>query len=212
MTHKQFWVNPYKTQLQTIITSLDRNIITVAETIFYAETGGQESDTGKIGSYDVTLAQKDGLEIFYTLPREHSLQIGQVVTMQIDWQRRYRLMRLHFAAELILELAYQHIDGITKIGAHISEDKSRIDFEWDEPINAYLPLLHEKATALIRDDEPITSAFDDVENERRYWQIDDFAKVACGGTHINSTGEVGKIKLKRKNIGAGKERIEIYLV
>ena len=41
--------------------------------------------------------------------------------------------------------------------------------------------------------------------------IDGFARVACGGTHIKRTGEVGPIKLKRNNIGKGKERIEIFL-
>ncbi|WP_421852133.1 hypothetical protein [Marinomonas sp.] len=42
--------------------------------------------------------------------------------------------------------------------------------------------------------------------------IDNFAQVPCGGTHVKSTRELGSIRLKRKNVGKGKERVEIYLV
>lgn len=47
--------------------------------------------------------------------------------------------------------------------------------------------------------------------EKRFWEIEGFAKVSCGGTHVKRTGEVGGMKLKRNNIGKGKERIEITL-
>jgi Ser-tRNA(Ala) deacylase AlaX len=108
-------------------------------------------------------------------------------------------------------LVYQNVPGIEKIGAHIAQDKSRIDFEWNENISALFPVISERADALIAADHPITSAFSDEENQRRYWEIEGFARVPCGGTHLKRTGEVGEINLKRKNVGKGKERIEIYL-
>lgn len=43
------------------------------------------------------------------------------------------------------------------------------------------------------------------------WEIEGFAWVACGGTHLQTTGEIGEIRLRRKNVSKGKERIEIYL-
>ena len=49
-----------------------------------------------------------------------------------------------------------------------------------------------------------------LENEQRYWEVPNFARVPCGGTHLKRTSEVGKLSLKRKNIGKGKERIEVY--
>jgi Ser-tRNA(Ala) deacylase AlaX len=131
--------------------------------------------------------------------------------MTIDWERRYRLMRLHFAAEIVLELAYQNLESIQKIGAHIARDKARIDFEWGENISTALPLLQDKALAIIQADHAIVSAFSDEAQEKRYWEIGGFARVPCGGTHLKRTGEIGKIMLKRKNAGKGKERIEIYL-
>jgi len=211
MAKKIFWNDPYLTQLDTHVTSVNGIRITVAETIFYAFSGGQESDAGTIGGHRVIEARKEGLEIVYTLDEGHGLKRGDPVTVTIDWERRYRLMRLHFAAEIVLELAYQNLAPITKIGAHIAQDKSRIDFERDENIASAFPMLLEKAEAIINADQPITSAFSDEAQERRYWEVEGFGKVACGGTHLKTTGEVGEIGLKRKNIGKGKERIEIYI-
>ncbi len=120
-------------------------------------------------------------------------------------------MRLHFAAEIVLELTYRQLGSIEKIGAHIAEDKARIDFRWDENIAKALPRLEQEAMRIIKENQPILSDFEDEGNERRYWKIKGLSPVPCGGTHLLTTGEVGAIALKRKNIGKGKERIEITL-
>jgi Ser-tRNA(Ala) deacylase AlaX len=159
----------------------------------------------------VLQARKESLNIIYTLADGHGFKVGDPITMQLDWERRYRLMRLHFAAEIILELTYQQLNPITKIGAHIAQDKSRIDFEWGENIAQYFPMLTEKANALIAANSDIISAYSDEQTQKRYWEITGFARVPCGGTHLRRTGEVGNIQLKRKNVGRGKERIEIYV-
>jgi len=210
MTKKLFWQDPYATSLDTVVDTVDGNSIVLKETIFYALSGGQESDSGTIGGYPVLEAKKKGLDIAYVLPESHTLKPGDPVRVEIDWDRRYSLMRLHFAAEIILELAYQNLTGIEKIGAHISQDKARIDFFWPENISSHFPDLISKANTIISQELPIISAFSDEPNEKRYWEIPGFARVACGGTHLKKTGEVGWIALKRKNIGKGKERIEIF--
>ncbi len=206
---KAFWQDPYQSRLETRIASVSGNEITLAATIFYAFSGGQESDAGTIGGQRVLNARKDGREIIYTLEDRHGLQAGDPVTVEIDWARRYRLMRLHLAAEIILELAYQNLPGIEKIGAPIAADKARIVVAWAENIARLFPMMQEMAGALIAADHPIVSAFSDEANQWRYWEIAGFAKVPCGGTHLKRTGEIGPITLKRVNIGKGKERIEI---
>jgi len=206
---KTFWRDPYQHRLETRVAGVNGNEVTLAATIFYAFSGGQESDAGTIGGRRVLNARKDGREIVYTLEDGHGLQAGDAVTVEIDWARRYKLMRLHLAAEIVLELAYQNLPGVEKIGARIAEDKARIDFAWPENIARLFPMMQEKAGALIAADHPIVSAFSDEGNQRRYWEIAGFAKVPCGGTHLKRTGEIGPLTLKRVNIGKGKERIEI---
>lgn len=209
---KIFWRDPYLVELEAQVTSVNSNIITLDKTIAFAVSGGQQSDAGTIGGWDIIKAEKQGLEIFYTLPIEHSLSCGQHVAVKIDWERRYKLMRLHFAAELVLELVYQRFNHPDKIGANISADKARVDFAWTGNISEIFPYLLEQINGIVAADLEIVSDIEDVELERRYWQIAGFAKVPCGGTHLKRTGEIGAIRLKRNNIGGGKERIEITLV
>lgn len=211
MTKKVFWENPYLTELETRIAASSGNDVILEETIFYALSGGQESDAGTIANFTVLQARKEKQDIIYTLEGAPGLSPSDPVVVRIDWNRRYRLMRLHFAAELVLELAYRHFGTIQKIGAHIGQDKARIDFQWEKSIAGDFPTIKEQASALIQADREIVSAFSDEAAERRYWEINGFARVACGGTHLKRTGEVGEMELKRKNIGKGKERIEIYL-
>lgn len=208
---KLFWKDPYQTELTTHITSVDANQVTLKETIFFAFSGGQESDAGTIGGFNVLEAKAQGADIVYTLDGNPSFKVGDEVHVLIDWTRRYKLMRLHFATEIILELAYKHLPDIEKIGAHIAEDKSRIDFVWGENISKAFPLFEQEANNLIAADLPIQSDFSDEVNGRRFWKIDGFSKVACGGTHLKRTREIGKLRLKRVNIGKGKERVEIYV-
>ncbi|HVM79247.1 MAG TPA: alanyl-tRNA editing protein [Stellaceae bacterium] len=211
MTRKVFWEDPYRAALDTRVAAVAGNDLKLDATIFFALSGGQESDRGTIGGREVLEARKDGAEIVYALTQGHGLSAGDAVRVAIDWERRYRLMRLHFAAEIVLELAYKRLGTGTKIGAHIAADKARIDFQWAEPVTPLLAALQQEAMAVVAADEGIVSAYSDVARERRYWEIPGFARVPCGGTHLRRTGEIGAIALRRKNIGKGKERIEIFV-
>ena len=210
MTKKLFWEDPYLTTIETVVESVFDDLVTLRETIFFVFSGGQESDTGTIGGYPVLEARKSGLDLQYILAAGHELKRGDSVLVKIDWERRYRLMRLHFAAELILELVYRELGQVKKIGAHIAPDKARIDFHWPQNISSLFPRLTSQAQALVDQDMEIISAYSDESSQKRYWEVPGFARIPCGGTHLKRTGEVGNIMLKRKNIGKGKERIEVY--
>ncbi len=225
VTRKHFWTDPYARTLDTRIATVDpraaegsgaRLAVTLDATIFYAESGGQESDAGTIGGRRVLAAEKRERDLVYTLDETAlapgdpvALAPGTPVAIAIDWDRRYKLMRLHLAAELVLELVYRALPGVEKTGAHISPDRARIDFAWPESIAPLLPALQRDAQALIDADHPILSAYSDEGAERRYWEIEGFARVPCGGTHLRRTGELGTLALKRDNRGKGQQRIVI---
>lgn len=208
---KIFWEDPYLDELTTLVTGVNEDIITLEETVAYAFAGGQQSDEGTIGGYKIVKAQKNGSEIYYTIESGHNLKPGDTVFQKINWEKRYRIMKLHFAAEIILELVNQNFGNPEKIGANITSEKARIDFIWENNISEIFPLLETKAKELIESDKPIESAFSNEQDQIRYWKIEGFGKVACGGTHIRSTGEIGNLRLKRDRQGKNKERIEIYL-
>lgn len=208
---KIFWEDPYQTELTTTVTGVSGNVVTLKETIAYAFSGGQQSDDGTINGFKIIKAEKSGKEIFYTIDDGHHLKPGDIVQVKIDWDKRYRIMKLHFAAELVLELVNQQFDRPQKIGANITSEKSRIDFIWPSNISGMFPILEQKLEKIILADKVILSAFSDEAEERRYWNIEGFGQVPCGGTHIRKTGELGSLKLKRSGQGKNKERIEIYL-
>lgn len=207
---KTFWNDPYLKEIEAKVTGIYGNVITLDQTIFFAFAGGQSSDSGTIGGFRVIEAKKNLTEIFYTM-EDHNLHLGDNVLVKILWDKRYRIMRLHFAAEIILELIYQNFDKPKKIGANITHEKARLDFEWNGNISQTFNLLDQEAKKIISLNTTIISDFSDKEKGLRFWQIENFAKVPCGGTHIKTTGEIGAIILKRKSLGKNKERIEIYL-
>jgi len=212
MTRKLFWEDPYLTRLDTRVAWVEGDEVGLESTIFFAFSGGQESDSGTLAGQPVLEARKHGLDIRYCLPRGHGLQPGQVVELVIDWPRRQRLMRLHFAAEMVLQLIYRMRPGIRRIGAHIAEDKARIDFAMDENIAALFAELEDASARLVAEDRPIRCDYSDRQTQKRYWQVEGFASMACGGTHPRRTGEVGRLRLRRRNTGKGKERVEIVLI
>jgi len=209
---KLFWEDPYLIEISARATSVNKNVVTLNQTIVYAFSGGQASDSGTINEYKIIEAKKFGKEILYTIDPFHNLKVNDEVIVKIDWDRRYKIMKLHFAAEIILELVYQNFNRPEKIGANITEEKARMDFKWEGNISKIFPFLEKKTKEIIESNLDIISQFSDEENETRYWEIESFGKVDCGGTHIRKTGEIGDFILKRgKSLGNNKERIEIYL-
>lgn len=208
---KVFWDNPYQQELHTTITAVNGNQLLLAQTIVYSFSGGQESDKATINGLPIIDSKKEGLLIYYTLPDGHGLKEGDEAVVMIDWVRRLKLMRLHFAAELVLEIVTKRYQ-LEKVGAHIGESKARIDFKSTQNIKTYFDEILSDYNAIIQRDLPIQTGFSDETNQRRFWKIDGFAQVPCGGTHVKSTAEVGLVRLKRELVGKGVERIEIRLI
>jgi Ser-tRNA(Ala) deacylase AlaX len=211
MMRKVFWDNPYQQTLTTKVAEVIGHEVVFEETIAYSFTGGQESDKAFVNDIPVLNSRMEGHLIYYTLPAGHGLSVGDTVTMTIDWPRRHRLMRLHFAAELVLEIVTQKFH-LEKVGAHIAEHKARIDFVFPEHISSLFEAILEEYNKIIAADRLIETGFSDIPNQRRYWRIDGFAEVPCGGTHVRSTKEVGYVTLKRARSSKGVERIEIMLM
>src|SRR6202142_3049842 len=168
MVRKIFWLDAYRTAHKTRIAGVDNQRVRLEETIFFAFSGGQERDAGTVAGHPVLLAEREGLDIVYTLPQNHGLRAGDEVEVVIDWDRRYRLMRLHFAAEMVLQIVYKLRPGIERIGAHISADKARVDFAFDGSIAALFPQIETQVAALLAADLPIITEFSDELDQSPY--------------------------------------------
>ncbi|MDR3215691.1 MAG: alanyl-tRNA editing protein [Bacilli bacterium] len=213
MLKKLFWQDPYLDHCDAIVTSVSGNNITVNQTIAYAFSGAQASDIGTIGGFNIISATKRGFDIIYTL-ENHSLKEGDHVEIKIDMLNRYCLMRLHSCGDICNQILIKNHPEFKdhRIGANVDAIKSRLDYYLDYNISILFPEVEKELNNLIERDLIITTGFIDEDNQIRYWEMDGYPQTRCGGTHVKRTSEIGKIILKRKNIGSGKERIEMILI
>lgn len=209
MTDKLFWEDAYLKHCTAVVTYVDGQDVMLDQTVLFAFSGGQASDQGSINGFTVISSRQIADDIIYTLEGDHGLTIGDEVEVIVDWEYRYTIMKLHSAAHIVHFLFAQKSGEEKLIGSNVSGDKARLDYELDKPVSAYLTDVEKLANAMIELDERAQISFTD--EGRRVWACGAFS-CECSGTHVRSLGEIGKVKLKRKNIGSGKERIEITLV
>ena len=132
-----FEENAYAKEIKTKIKNIDKenNAVELEKTVFYGKSGGQPGDTGQIIIGDQKIEINDSLKnensILNILEDVSGLSIGQTVTAKINWQRRYKYMRMHSALHLMCAAIPL---GVT--GGQIGYEKSRLDFnDPDKQIN-----------------------------------------------------------------------------
>ena len=233
MTEELFKEATYsKTADAKVYRVMDEGVI-LDRTIFYPEGGGQPGDTGSFSMQDgkdltVTNTVKTPNGILHILnANKGEMIVGQGVTMNIDWERRFRHMRMHTA----LHLLCSQVEGAVTGGA-IGAQKSRLDFnipgerpekeELEEKMNTLITNDHELSISWITDEEleanPNLVRTMSVKPPMGTGRIrmvrigEDIDFQPCGGTHVKSTGEVGAIKIgKIENKGRQNRRINILL-
>ena len=215
MTLKLFWQDPYQTECTATVTEIEGHKIKLDQTVFFAFSGGQESDEGTIAGIRVVEAVKRGdreniVDIEYLLEKEPYFKVGDTVEVKIDGARRAKLRNLHSATHILYYFFIAKAGKQKIIGSHIAAEKARIDFEYEKPIQELLPEIEKATNEFLTQNYPILRTPDEKSPDLWWWQCSEW-KMPCGGTHPQTTGEIGLITLKRKNIGKGKERIEIYL-
>ena len=215
---KIFWEDPYLTQLTSKITQCTENGVILDGTIIYSFSGGQESDEATINGAKVTASTiLENKEIIYKLGNSPKLVVGEEVISEINWDKRFRIMKLHSATHMALA-AFNDLVGVHPIiGANVTSEKGRIDFLYSEPINSLIPEIQKIIDQVIMEDVEIITKIKNPINdpEQRIWIIENRSEnwsIGCGGTHPKQSREIGSVKLKRENIGKGKERLEIKLI
>jgi|SRR3984885_8185077 len=221
--------------------SADARVIAVHErgieldrTIFYPQGGGQMGDSG-------SLLRANGMRIAITDTRKGDAldavlhiadagaalpEVGEPVTIEIDWARRYALMRLHTALHVMSCVVVAPVTG-----GNISPDKGRLDFDIDMSLldgarieretNALIARGVETATVWITDAEldarPELVKTMSVQPPRgagrvRLLSIPDIDLQPCGGTHVRNIAEIGGIRVLRiRSEGKRNKRVEIAL-
>jgi Ser-tRNA(Ala) deacylase AlaX len=208
VTVKLFESDPYLKTFRARVVSWDGPSVVLDRTCFYAESGGQPGDTGLIAGMPVLGAAygADGQSILHRMSTGCTLEPGAEVDGAIDWNRRYRTMRLHSALH-ICHFAFSALYGSHRIrGSNIDEDKARIDYEFFDTIDG--ATIAEGINGLVNADLPIERSFD---GDRGLWRIEGYDPIPCGGTHPRRTSEIGLVECTVKRKGSQGQRIYVSL-
>lgn len=208
--------------------------IELDRTIFYPLGGGQPGDTGvllrangeRIPIVDTRKGETFDSVVHIPSPDAPQPEVGEPVTLEIDWDRRYALMRLHTALHVMSCVVVAPVTG-----GNIAPDRARLDFDIDmslldaqkieQETNALIARAVDTETVWITDEEldaqPELVKTMSVKPPRgagriRLLKIPGIDLQPCGGTHVKNIGEIGAIRVLRiRNEGRRNKRVEIAL-
>ncbi|MGM5482806.1 MAG: alanine--tRNA ligase-related protein [Nanobdellota archaeon] len=232
MTKTLYLEDCYLKEFETKVSSIKNGkFVTLEKTALYPNSGGQPHDTGK-------LIRKDDGEVFnviyvgkfegivsHEIDKE-GLKENDVVKGEINWERRYTLMRMHTAAHVLSRVLYEETGAHTS-GNQLGIEKSRIDFTLENYDKEKIMECIEKANEIIAKEIPVEKKIMDSKEANaipgfaapsphlkqnyeklRVVDIKDVDIQPCGGTHLNNTKEIGKIEfVKAENKGKKNRRI-----
>lgn len=209
-----FWEDPYMKSFEAKVLRMERDRVALDRTCFYPRGGGQVGDTGFIDQLKVVDTNKDEEGyIWHILEKECPFKEGQEVSGVIDWERRYKIMRLHSAAHVVYYMMERVYGSQCKPASSgiVDDKKDRSDYQFSQSIDKEkLKEVENLSNRFIAENKPIKTWTD--EEGRRHWLTDALPEMFCGGTHVKNTSEIGQVAVRRGNKpGAGKERIEITL-
>jgi misacylated tRNA(Ala) deacylase len=231
VTRLLHWEDAYMREFEAEVVSTKANTVTLNRTCFFASSGGQPSDTGQIDTLRVVDVRKDSAEIIHTLGREPSFRKSEVLHGSIDWERRYRIMRLHSACHVVSGVLLKEFNVRKHTGIQIRDAKARMDFDMDMLDQNRAVTIHREANRIVDEGHAIVArivSWDEVNrdvelktvSEGRYERIDvprileivGFDKQLDGGTHVRNTLEIGRIKIvNRENKGKNNKRITLVV-
>lgn len=209
--NRLYYATPYvKTFMCTVISCTKNKKGTwdtiLNQTAFYPEGGGQPSDTGALNGVKVLHVSEKGKEIIHEL--EAPLEEGVLAEGVIDWQKRYDNMQQHTGEHIFSGLVHKHF-GYDNVGFHMGTDEVTVDFN-GVLTQEQLDELEDEANQLIYDNVPVKVFYPSKEeleelDYRSKKELTGLVRIveipggdicACCGTHVETTGEVGLIKLR----------------
>ena len=216
MTKELFREDAYLKTCNSRIVEIYDNGLVLDRTIFYPHGGGQPGDKGVICRQDgseikIIDTQKVEDRILHIYEPDATLpEQNEQLSLAIDWSFRYRLMRMHSCMHLLCSIIPF---GVT--GGSVRDDGARLDFDAEEPFDKVA--INQKLNQLVEEDHPMSMRWiTDQELDQnpelvrtlsvqpprgsgliRLIEFEGVDCQPCGGTHVNSTAEIGAVSVRK---------------
>jgi misacylated tRNA(Ala) deacylase len=238
MTKLLYQTDSYLKSFEAKMTGIDAENRAVAldQSAFYPGGGGQPADSGSLTvaglTYPVKRAKKLGDEVFHYVEGDSTLpEVGATVQGQIDWERRYKLMRTHTALHILCGVVFRDY-GASVTGGDMDPLEGRMDFEFETMHHELVDAIQQAVNLEITNARDIRVA---ILPREEAFQIPDLIRTkinllpegipqvrtveivgldlqADGGTHVRNTSEVGKVRVvDYKSKGKINKRIYIAI-
>jgi misacylated tRNA(Ala) deacylase len=234
MTVELFREDSYLKECEANVVSVDERGICLDRTIFYPMGGGQPGDSGTLLGFDGTETpiadtfkdRETGDHLHVPSEGAPLPAVGDKVTLRIDWDRRYRLMRMHSCMHLLCAVVPA---GVT--GGSVREDSARLDFDLPDPPDKLQ--IEEDLKRLIAENHSMRLEWitdEDLEQQPelvrtmsvkpptgagrvRLVRFEGVDLQPCGGTHVAATGEIGRVRVRKiEKKGKKNRRITVEFV
>jgi alanyl-tRNA synthetase len=208
--------------------------VVLDQTPFYAESGGQVGDTGKVASSDFAAKVNDtyspvsGLIVHKVTVEQGAIKVGNEVVATVDAQKRDATRRNHTATHLV-HAALKEVLGshVKQAGSVVAPNYLRFDFSHYQPMSASeIQEVEDLVNRYVLENHPVTTTMMSIEDAMRSGAVamfgekygaevrvlsvggGEFSKELCGGTHVRATGDIGSFKITSDEaIASGVRRI-----
>jgi misacylated tRNA(Ala) deacylase len=239
MTELLYYNDAYTRMFDAVVTAVDGDRVALDRTAFYPGGGGQLNDEGWLTVDGVRLrvgkVKKEGADVWHWLEGTDGglpqITVGQTVHGELDWDRRYALMRTHTAMHILCGVVWRDYQA-SVTGGNMDPGAGRMDFEFAAMSRELVTEIEEKCNAEIAAARPVreqtlprAEAFQIPDlirtkinllpegiSEIRTIELVGLDLQADGGTHVHNTSEVGRMRVTDyKSKGAINKRIYIEL-
>ncbi len=231
MTEELYLKDHYLKEFSATVVEVGDDYVVLDRTAFFPRASGLEGDRGIIhtehGDYRVVGGKRRGEDVVHYLDRTDGIEIGEAVYGTIDWENRYRQMRLHTASHIVSALFYEKY-GATVTGGHITAEKAREQYSVDQLTPEMIEEVFAEANEIVKRGIDLKVYWLSREDALKIpgivklaakmppnierWRIVEIPGVdvqADGGPHVANTKEIGEIVfLKKENKGKGKKVVQ----
>jgi len=204
-----YYQDQYKTELETKVLKAESNRVLLSQTIFIPASNTEPGDVGKINRVKISGSKKEDDGVWHIFEKQINFGVGDLVKLELDWDKRLLAMRLHSALHLLAgpfdkNFGQRAVAGAIRGKIAYLVFKDKVD---DEIIDKAI----EQANKDIEQGLEIKSYWDEKRQGFRWTQVGDYPAIPDGGLHVRNTTEIGKIILVSKELDQGRQKVEISI-